>query len=194
LDDPNSHTYVKGDPITEQFKIILNNNPDQKMKLYIMQYFGRDKTEPPTYLNKGQGISEFRFKPKSGHVQVDINIDPNMNYDRERGESYGNAIRESSIIQSGGSYGLVGGFGMSTDARKGEKSTKTSAKADRDIEMADLNIPYPAEGPEKMDVDHPYYWVFNRLTVGGRIQQRKPTDPIYFLGTFVKGEREPGKV
>ena len=189
MDDPNSRTYVKGDPIVEQFKIILNNNPDPKMKLYVMQYFGRDKTEPPTYLNKGQGISEFRFKPKSGHVQVDINIDPNMNYDMERGESYGDAMRESSIIQSGGSFGLVGGFGLSMEsARKGEKARKLSTKDDRDLEMADLNISYPPEGPENMDVDHPFYWVFNKLTIGGRIQPRKPTDPVYFLGTFVDGE------
>lgn len=125
----------------------------------------------------GNKPSELRIKPKCGLVEVDIPVDPHIEYNKEKGVEYGEAMRKSRLLQEGGSYSLGGGLGI---------APKGASRADRGVP--------PPEGPshekllENFDDANNKGHVMNKITLGGQVYPFKNGDPIYMTATFKDGE------
>ena len=125
----------------------------------------------------GNKPSEIRIKPKCGLVEVDIPVNTHIEYNREKGVEYGEALRKSRLLQEGGSYSLGGGLGITPKGTSG----------------ADRGVPPPPEGPshEKLlknfdDANNKGH-VMNKITLGGQIYPFQNGDPIYMAATFTEG-------
>ena len=126
----------------------------------------------------GNQPSEIRMKPKTGLVEIDIPVDIHVNYQKEKGVEYGEAMRKSRLLQEGGSYSLGGGFGI---------GSKETLRGDR-------RVP-PPDGPtheklmENFDDANNKGHVMNKMTLGGQIYPFRNGDPIYMAATFKESER-----
>ena len=159
-------------PILKRYKLFINPS---KMHGLLLQFPNREIGQEYCRA-QGQKPIELRYKPKHGLVELDIPIDIHHNYDKEKGIQYGEAMRNSRVLQQGGSYGLAGGFGV------GLKPSKDDKRAP------------PPEGPsvekllENFDDANNKGHVMNKITLGGMIVPFKERDPIYMTATFCGGK------
>jgi hypothetical protein len=115
-----------------------------------------------------QKPQQLRLKPKTGLVEVDIPINTSEFYDDQKGSTYGNAMRKSRLVRSGGGYGMSGG--LSEGPRSVFKTEdEAAALMGRRHSLAD-----------EMDLEEP----LAVQTLGGRIVPAGDGDPIYMLGAF----------
>lgn len=161
-------------PVLKQYKFFINNS---KKRTLLIQYPNREVGAEYREVN-GQKPLELRMKPKTGVVEIDIPMEIQVNYDKEKGIEYGEAMRDSRVLQQGGSYGLSGGLGV---------GSKPSAKDARRAPMS--------EGPSKEklldefeDANNKGH-VMNKITLGGRFVPFQDGDPIYMYATFKGGEQ-----
>lgn len=161
-------------PILKQYKLFIN---DSKKRTLLIQYPNREVGAEYRGAN-GQKPLELRMKPKTGVVEIDIPMEIHVNYDKEKGIEYGEAMRDSRVLQQGGSYGLSGGLCV------GSKSSANDAR----------RAPLP-EGPSKEklldnfeDANNKGH-VMNKITLGGRVVPFQDGDPIYMYATFKGGEQ-----
>ena len=161
-------------PILKQYKLFIN---DSKKRTLLIQYPNREVGAEYRGAN-GQKPLELRMKPKTGVVEIDIPMEIHVNYDKEKGIEYGEAMRDSRVLQQGGSYGLSGGLCV------GSKSSANDAR----------RAPMP-EGPSKEklldnfeDANNKGH-VMNKITLGGRVVPFQDGDPIYMYATFKGGEQ-----
>lgn len=161
-------------PVLKQYKFFIN---DSKKRTLLIQYPNREVGAEYREVN-GQKPLELRMKPKTGVVEIDIPMEIQVNYDKEKGIEYGEAMRDSRVLQQGGSYGLSGGLGV---------GSKPSAKDARRAPMS--------EGPSKEklldefeDANNKGH-VMNKITLGGRFVPFQDGDPIYMYATFKGGEQ-----
>ena len=158
--------------IVKQYKVFMN---ESKKRTLLVQYPNREVGGEYRAAN-GQKPLELRIKPKTGVVEIDVPMEIHANYDKEKGIEYGEAMRDSRVLQQGGSYGLSGGLGV---------GAKSSAK---DVRRG----PMP-EGPSKekllenFDDANNKGHVMNNITLGGRIVPFQDGDPIYMYATFKGG-------
>ena len=153
-----------------QEKYNLYVNPSVKHVL-LLQYPDREPNQK--YCDSiGQKPVEVRIKPKSGIVEVDVPMDTEANFDREKGVDFGCALRKSNFSQRGQSYGLPGGLGIGPNkAVRNDESTLTDGP--------------PREGLlEKFGEANDGGHVMNRITLGGRIIPFRDGDPMYMIATF----------
>ncbi|KAL2044412.1 hypothetical protein N7G274_003117 [Stereocaulon virgatum] len=156
----------------KQYRLFIN---EPRKRTLLMQYPNREVGQEYRAAN-GQKPFELRMKPKTGVVEIDVPMEIHVNYDKEKGIEYGDAMRDSRVLQQGGCYGLSGGLGV---------GYKLSAKEGRRALLA--------EGPSKQkllenfeDANNKGY-VMNKITLGGRIVPFQDGDPIYMYATF-KGD------
>lgn len=167
----NSHKLGK---VMAKYRLFINK-PTGKRAMLI-QYPNREVGQEYR-ASSGNMPLEIRIKPKCGLVEVDIPVDIHVNYDKEKGIEYGEAMRKSRLLQEGGSYSLGGGLGM---------GPQVTSKGDR-------RAP-PPEGPsqekllENFDDANNKGHVMNKITLGGQIYPFKNGDPIYMAATFKEGE------
>lgn len=158
-------------PMLKEYKILLNHS---KKHTLLLQYPNREFGQEYRAAT-GQKPLELRIKPKCGLVELDIPLNIHHNFDKEKGIQYGDAMRNSHLLQQGGSHGLAGGFGV------GPRPAKDDRRA-----------PLP-EGPplekllEDIDDSNNKGHVMNKITLGGRIVPFKDGDPIYMTATFRGG-------
>lgn len=106
------------------------------------------------------------MKAQSGLVEVDIPIYQDSRYDQGKGVRFSQALRTSKTLQTGGEYGLPGGFGINAQVRHGR----------------------PANPSRRDGVDDLYENAMSRLTMGGRLRFFGSDDPTYAIGIF-KGSK-----
>ena len=159
--------------VVNKYRLFINKPTGKRAML--LQYPNREVGQEYR-ASSGNKPSEIRIKPKCGLVEVDIPVDIHVNYDKEKGVEYGEAMRKSRLLQEGGSYSLGGGLGI---------GPKPTSKGDR-------RVP-PPEGPshEKLlenfnDANNKGH-VMNKITLGGQIYPFKNGDPIYMAATFKEG-------
>lgn len=163
-------THPRGKKVQE-FKVYWNK--PSKKRVLVLQYPNRSKLVP---LNRATGLVplELRIKPVSGLIEVDIPVQANDDhYDKFKGVQYGKAIKESKTLQTGGQFGLSGGFGANPQTRMAR----------------DSNIPATEESEEALcdnfeNAVHRGY-ALQKVTLGGRINTYKTGDPIYAIGIFL---------
>lgn len=160
--------------VVTKYRLFINKPTGKRVMLlqYPNREFGQEYRAA-----SGNKPLEIRIKPKCGLVEVDIPVDTHINYDKEKGLEYGEAMRKSRLLQEGGSYSLGGGLGI------GPKATS----------RGDRRVP-PPEGPshekllENFDDANNKGHVMNKITLGGQIYPFKNGDPIYMAATFKEGE------
>ena len=156
---------------------IYLNQPEKR--LMLLQYPNRDIGQP--YSDRiGLKPLELRIKPKCGLVEVDIPMILHSNFDKDKGIQYGQAMRNSRILQEGGSYGLAGGLRAGLLAARlrlsNQEHNRTSEEPSHETLLENFE-----------DADNKGH-VMNKLTLGGRIVPWEDGDPIYFLGVFKGSE------
>ena len=160
--------------VVAKYRLFINK-PTGKRAMLI-QYPNRDVGQEYRAAFGNKPL-EIRIKPKCGLVEVDISMEIHINYDREKGVEYGQAMRKSRLLQEGGSYSLGGGLGI---------GPKPTPKDDR-------RAP-PPEGPshdkllENFEDANNKGHVMNKITLGGQIYPFKNGDPIYMAATFQEGK------
>lgn len=159
-------------PVLKEYKILLNHSTKRTLLLqYPQRESGREYRA-----SCGLKPLELRIKPKCGLVEIDIPMNIHQNFDKEKGILYGDALRNSRLLQQGGSYGLGGGLGVGPKPRQDDR-----------------RAPRP-EGPpiekllEDFDDANNKGHVINKITLGGRIVPYKDGDPIYMTATFQGGK------
>ena len=159
-------------PILKEYKLCINSQSD--IRTMLIQYPTAERLYCEA--NKTKPL-ELRIKPKCGLVEIDIPLNIHQSFDKEKGIEYGQALRDSRVLQQGGSYGLAGGMGI------GSRPIKDSKSANK------------PEGPsmekllENIDDANNKGHVMNKITLGGLIEPVKEGDPIYMVATFKDGTR-----
>lgn len=156
---------------------IYMNQPEKR--LILLQYPNRDRGQP--YSDRiGLKPLELRIKPKCGLVEVDIPMVLHSNFNKEKGILYGQAMRNSRVLQEGGSYGLAGGFRSGLSAARLRLSNQEENRTSEEPSLETLL--------ENFEDANNKGHVMNKLTLDGRIIPWKDGDPIYYLGVFKGSE------
>lgn len=159
-----------------EYDVYMNQS---EKRLMLLQYPNRDIGQP--YSDKiGLKPLELRIKPKCGLVEVDIPMILHSNFDKEKGIQYGQAMRNSRILQEGGSYGLAGGFRAGHLASRLRLSNQDHNRSSEEPSHETLLGNFE-------DANNKGH-VMNKLTLGGRIIPWEDGNAIYFLGVFKGSE------
>ncbi|OAP64935.1 hypothetical protein AYL99_00907 [Fonsecaea erecta] len=151
------------DPVIASYDVCLASSissPDRgSSKLYLLQYPSHRPYHIPYSAAISQAPTALRLKSEAGFIEIDVPMCTYDNYSEVAGERFGKAMAESRTINTGGSFGLAGGFGGGT--------TQPRLK---DIPMHDQHTsPAP---------------LLETQTLGGKIPNPSTRDPIYLVGCF----------
>lgn len=159
-------------PVLKEYKLYINSQP--KIRTMLIQY---PNAQEVYRASNGQKPVEIRIKLKCGLVEIDIPLNVHSDhYDKEKGVQYGQALRNSRLLQQGGSYGLAGGLGI------GSKTTK------EDRQAAAPEGPSVEKLLENFDDANNKGYVMDKITLGGQIVPYQDGDPIYMVATFSGGK------
>lgn len=120
------------DPITASYPVFLNPALPLGRRLLVLQHPNRTDESgggraPP---------SELRLKAESGMVEVDMPLDYNEAYDRDKGLRWGRTLQTSMAAKNGGSHGLAGGFGFGAVQQRG--GAAAGGRKRSEVEAEDL--------------------------------------------------------
>lgn len=168
--------------------------------IMILNFPNRGRHQPYNE-ESGQKPLEVRLKRKAGLMEIDVPIVTHKNYDKDKGELYAEAIRQSAVLREGGSYGMAGGFGVGGGGGRSRRVENEDADADADADADELgsddegelnedDAGEEEENEEMPDVDASEIRgpILDRITLSGKIERPKPYDPHYFIGTFRGGK------
>ncbi|EGX95356.1 sulfite reductase beta subunit [Cordyceps militaris CM01] len=121
------------DPITASYPVFLNPALPLGRRLLVLQHPNRTDDHgaraPP---------SELRLKAESGMVEVDMPLDYNEAYDRDKGLRWGRTLQTSMAAKNGGSHGLAGGFGFGAVQQRGAGAGAGGARKRNEVDAEDL--------------------------------------------------------
>ena len=166
------------DPVVRQWNMYMNVSPDTHV--ILLRYPEEQKDDPYSDL-KRETPTEFRIKPISGLIEVDLPINPRADtFDKMKGIMYGEAMRKSKIMKErGGSYGIAGGFGLGGSNMKVRPGPGQPAVTP-DVSHKDLLENYD----EAIRTGH----VMTKVTLGGHINVWNETSPNLYVGHFKDGK------
>lgn len=159
------------DPIKVSYDVYIKPSLQDGRQLYIVQFPNRPQSSTYSQSNNAPP-SELRIKPKSGLMELDVPIDAWHNYDREKGQRWGDAIKKTTA--AGVSHGLPGGFGIGgagIRARHGGEDEELQEQIARDFNAA---------------VTHQKVLV--KQTLGGMTIPKDAASPTYMIGAFKKNQ------
>ncbi|KAF6831738.1 DNA-directed RNA polymerase III complex subunit rpc37-like protein [Colletotrichum musicola] len=148
------------DPVIASYDVFFNPSLPQGRKLWVLQQPNRTDPRQAT-------PTEMRLKTRTGMVEVDVPIDYNQSYDKEKGMKWGRQLKASLESKNGGTHGLSGGFGVGAPPPRPKKR----GDADLDDEMY-------LEWPEAVRQDK----VLRTQTLGGQCPDHKEVQ--YMIGVF----------
>lgn len=172
---------IEDDPVTAEYDVYLTN-PTQAYQIFLLQYPNRPR-DKPFNARLGALPREMRIKPQSGHLEVDVNLNTDHNFNKYRGLQWGDALQTGKEVQNASAtYGMAAGF---TGARggvvgPGGRRVQMRDDVDRERTITDGLIDF-----DNAEVEGK---VFHKQTVGGQIMRHDgPEDagkPMYFVGAF----------
>lgn len=133
-------------------------------RLLLLQYPAHRPKSRPYNAAQRQKPRSLRFKPGTGHLEVDIPILKHEHYNEEDGARYEKALNESKLSQSSATFGLAAGF-----------STSQGRPGLQGVDLRDIPA-HDDAGDSGNTLD--------TLTLGGKIATPTTRDPIYMVGTF----------
>jgi hypothetical protein len=141
--------------------------------ILVLRFPNRERINPYNNTQQQKPV-QLRIKPKNGLVEVDIPLNVKQNFDQAKAIEYGQALRDSRVLQQGRSYGLPGGFGANPLPRPPRHAPQDPYRELPDEEelLGDFENAV-ADGH-----------VITKITLGGRIQRPTDGEPLYFLGVF----------
>ncbi|KAF2152563.1 hypothetical protein K461DRAFT_256513 [Myriangium duriaei CBS 260.36] len=154
------------DPVISEYDIFIT--PSLDSEVYVLQFPIRSRRDPYDRQH-GCTPAEMRLKPKSGFAEVDVDLDPQVNFNKHAGLQWGEAMRRAKT--SGlSTFGAAAGFGPGTIKPEGRRRVDEYAEPEVDRFEAAVN-------EDK---------VFTKQTVGGQILRTDAASggPQYMLGTF----------
>ena len=155
------------DPIVSSFDVLLNPSLPHGRKLWVLQQPNRtDMNQPPA--------TEMRLKATTGMVELDIPLDYNVSYDRDKGMHYGRHLKNSLVAKAGGTHGLSGGFGV------GAPPPQRKKRGGGDNQDDDLFLDWS----ESVRQDK----VLRTQTLGGQLPDHKEVQ--YMIGVFQGSESD----
>ncbi|KAK5107612.1 hypothetical protein LTR62_000947 [Meristemomyces frigidus] len=164
------------DPVTAEYDVYLT--PPKSEQIILLQYPNRLRTRP--YNDRhGARPSNVRIKPETGHLEVDVNLSTNYNFNKYKSLQWGDALETSrDIHNSTGTYGPAAGFSAAKPRTAGRLAVTDQADRQNQIQN-DLAFFHGAEADNK---------VMHVQTLGGQIIKHDSADevgkPIYFVGAF----------
>ncbi|GAM85061.1 hypothetical protein ANO11243_030640 [Dothideomycetidae sp. 11243] len=154
------------DPVVSEYDIYIT--PSLDSDVYVLQFPIRHRKDP--YDRQHGAIpSELRLKPRSGFVEVDVDLDSGINFNKHAGLQWGEAMRRAK--NSGlSTFGAAAGFGPGTIKAEGRRRVDEYAEPEVD------RFEEAAAGDR----------VYQKQTVGGHIMRpaEDGSGPQYMLGTF----------
>ena len=175
------------DPVTAEYDVFIT--PALQKQIFLLQYPNRDRQKPYN-VRSGKQIDQLRIKPKSKHLELDINLNTERNYNKYQGLKWGNAMQTGKQLQNDdATYGIASGF-SGHRPRSTANRTPIKGQADREFDLQnDLATFYDAERENKVLVTQ---------TLGGQIANHDGPDeagkPLYFVGAFRGSELHLTKV
>ncbi|KAL8787287.1 MAG: hypothetical protein Q9195_007846 [Heterodermia aff. obscurata] len=175
------------DPTVREWNMYMNVSPDTHVILLRYPDKSGDRTgqkgvekgvDNTPYIQQNKPL-EFRIKPLSGLIEVDVPLMPHAGvFDKLKGIMYGEAIRRSKIMKErGGSYGIAGGFGLGGSfARAHTGSGRDPVNEEVDPSVGELLNDYD----KAMENGH----VLTKITLGGHINIWNETSPNLYVGHF----------
>ena len=157
------------DPVTATYSVYLTSAPPKQdsPRSLLIQYPDRLGLHPYGPSDNNTPLN-FRIKPSTGVIELDVPLNTSRHYNAARGAVYGDALHKSRIISVGGSHGLAGGFNTGPGGRVVRQNE------DGDIDMN--SIPHHGELDEEREL--------KTQTLGGKIAKPSGGDPVYMLGSF----------
>ncbi|KAM0715788.1 hypothetical protein Q7P37_008302 [Cladosporium fusiforme] len=178
---------VDDDPVTAEYDVYLT--AAQQEQIYLLHYLNRTRERPYSQRFGAQPV-DVRIKPNSGHLELDVELSTNYNFNKYQGLKWGDAVQASKTIQNdSGTYGPASGFGVPRGKPGGRNQLKDKADIENQVGN-DLAAFRDAVEEEK---------VMNKQTLGGQIfrHDNKGEDmaqPVYFLGAFAGNQLHLSKV
>lgn len=160
------------DPVVCSYNIQITSPvaPD----LYVFQYPVRSRQKPYTKAESSCPV-EARFKPRSGLVEVDVPVNVHVNYDEEKGKTWGDVLKKAGREAGGKSSLAVGGAAAGANKRrKVEDEDEDDEGAEEEVDIGAMDF---AEALKRGRV-------LDRQTLGSRIQA---DNTKYMVGVFKNG-------
>ncbi|KAH0607573.1 uncharacterized protein H6S33_002607 [Morchella sextelata] len=156
------------DPVVCSYNIQITSPvaPD----LYVFQYPVRSRQKPYTKAESSCPV-EARFKPRSGLVEVDVPVNVHVNYDEEKGKTWGDVLRKAGREAAGKALPGVGGAAGANKRRKVEEEEEDEEGAEEEVDVGAMDF---AEALKRGRV-------LDRQTLGSRIQA---DNTKYMVGVF----------
>jgi DNA-directed RNA polymerase-3 subunit RPC5 len=159
----------ENDPVIAEYDVYMT--PELQEQIYLLQYPNGDRDE--TYSHTFDTPTGVRIKPKSGFMEIDLETNVHITFDKKKGVIWGEAVRQ--IKENGtDSFGIASGFGKGARTEHfGPDTTATRSESDttqrllRDFDRAN-------------DGGH----VLNKQILGGSISRTGKGRNILMLGTF----------
>jgi DNA-directed RNA polymerase-3 subunit RPC5 len=148
-------------------------------QIYLLQYPNRSREQPYNDRNNAQPL-EVRIKPESGFIEMDIKTTVEVNYDKQKGAKWGQAL-ETAKDNGAPAFGIASGFGKGTTLETGFSTRQRPPRGERNVENR-LAAFYEANEAGK---------VLNKQTLGGQIIKPEPGMPQYMLGAFRESSCSP---
>ncbi|KAF2226940.1 DNA-directed RNA polymerase III subunit Rpc5 [Elsinoe ampelina] len=153
------------DPVVSEYDIFIT--PAVAEEIFMLQYPLRNAGRPYNRRNGG-APTEMRMKKESGFIEVDIEMEPEINFNKARGIEWGKAMQQAKV--SGlTTFGASAGFGPGAIKSSGHRGSRY------DEYSSEVNY-----FPTMMNNGK----VFRKQTLGGQISSAEEGKPQYMLGTF----------
>lgn len=160
------------DPVTAEYDVFIT--PDLAEKIYLLQYPIRNREQP--YNDRhGAMPTEMRIKPGAGFMEMDVEMNASVNFNKRQGLVWGDAMRKAQAAGVS-TFGAAAGFapvpvprGRGAGSRGGEAQEQSM----------DSSLARFQDAVNRGNV-------FRKQTLGGQIvKDETGLQPNYMLGAFV---------
>lgn len=161
------------DPIKASYDVYIRPGISGDRQIYVLQFPNRDAKQHYSQENESKPFN-LRIKPEAGMVEIDVPVDVWRNYDREKGITWGDAVKKSNMTKGGGSHGLPGGFGIGGAQPTG----RGRGRGEVEDELSQEKLLADFAGSVQRDQ------VLNKQTLGGQCVPKEDTNPQYMIGVW----------
>lgn len=171
---PSSTRVDADDPVTAEYDVYLT--PSQVEQIYLLQYHNRPREQPYNQRHGSRPV-DLRMKPLSGHLELDVNLNTNLNFNKYQALKWGDALETAKVVQNpGATFGPAAGFAATRARGAAARGLVLKDRADRELDI------------ENEMADGSTDKVMHVQTLGGQIVKHGDAEeagkPLYFIGAF----------
>nr|POE98779.1 dna-directed rna polymerase iii subunit rpc5 [Quercus suber] len=162
------------DPVTAEYDVYLT--PSQAEQIYLLQYHNRPREQPYNQRHNVRPVN-LRIKPLSGHLELDIKLTTNNNFNKYQALRWGDALDTAKVVQNpGATFGPAAGFAATRARGAAARGLVLKDRADREMDIENKMMEGNEESTMKVQ------------TLGGQIVKHGDAEeagkPLYFIGAF----------